>query len=62
MAKKRITYNEAIAQIDEVLNKFRTNEMSVDELTADVKRATELITLCKDRLYEVESDLKKILE
>ncbi len=62
MAKKTITYNEAIAQIDEILNKFRTNEMSVDELTTEVKRATELITICKERLFKVESDLKKILE
>ncbi len=62
MASKEITYNEAIAQIDAILAKFRTNEMSVDELASEVKRATELITFCKERLHKAEDDLKKVLE
>ncbi|MFI3288821.1 MAG: exodeoxyribonuclease VII small subunit [Rikenellaceae bacterium] len=60
--EERVTYDEATKQIEEILTKLRNNEISVDDLSKEVKRATELITLCRDRLTSAESDLKKILE
>lgn len=62
MAKKEITYAEAMAGIEEVLAKFRNEEMDVDALAAEVKRATELIALCRERLCKAESEVGKILE
>ncbi|MFI3302371.1 MAG: exodeoxyribonuclease VII small subunit [Rikenellaceae bacterium] len=62
MAKKAIKYEEAIAQIDEILKKIRSGEISVDELSAEVKRATELITLCRERLHKAENEVKSIIE
>ncbi|MFI3332008.1 MAG: exodeoxyribonuclease VII small subunit [Rikenellaceae bacterium] len=62
MAKKELSYEEAIAQIEAIMAKFRTGELSVDELAAEVKRATELIKYCKERLYKAEEDLKKVME
>ncbi len=58
----KITYEEATAQIEAILTKLRHNEISVDELSKEVGRATELITLCRNRLTSAEQDLKKILE
>lgn len=62
MAKKEITYTEAMAEIERILARFRSEEMNVDTLAAEVKRATELIALCKERLHKAETDVKKILE
>ena len=62
MAKKAIAYAEAMAEIERILTRFRSEEMDVDSLAAEVKRATELIGLCKERLRKAESDVKKILE
>lgn len=62
MAKKSIKYSEAIQEIEQILEKFRTEQLDVDTLTAEVKRATELITACKSRLKEVEGEVNKILE
>lgn len=64
MAKKTTTikYNEAIQEIEQILEKFRTEQLDVDTLTTEVKRATELIAACKSRLTEVEGEVKKILE
>lgn len=56
------SYDEAIAQIEAIMKKFRQGEMSVDELATEVKRATELISYCKERLHKAESDLKKVME
>lgn len=43
MAKKEMTYAESMAQIEKILARFRNEEMDVDSLAAEVKRATELI-------------------
>ncbi len=60
--ESKLTYEEATAQIEQILAKFRNNEVSIDELAKEVKRATELITLCREKLTTAESELKKVLE
>lgn len=62
MTKEVISYDEASTQIEEILTKLRNNEISIDELSSEVKRATELITICRNRLLHSEEELKKILE
>ncbi len=62
MAQEEITYEEATAQIEEILGRFRNNEVSIDQLAQEVERATKLITLCRSRLTATEAEVKKILE
>ncbi|MCI7140167.1 exodeoxyribonuclease VII small subunit [Alistipes sp.] len=62
MAKKELTYGEATAQIEKILARLRSEEMDVDTLAAEVKRATELIASCKERLRKAEEEVNKILE
>lgn len=62
MAKKQLTYGEATAQIEKTLARLRSEEMDVDTLAAEVKRATELIASCKERLRKAEEEVNKILE
>lgn len=60
MAKKQITYTEALGEIEQILERFRSDEMDVDTLAQEVKRATELITLCKERLTKVEKEVEQL--
>lgn len=64
MAKKTtaIKYSEAIQEIEHILEKFRNEQLDVDKLASEVKRASELITACKKRLKEVEEEVANILE
>ncbi|MBR5465079.1 MAG: exodeoxyribonuclease VII small subunit [Alistipes sp.] len=62
MAKKALKYADAIREIEQILEKFRTEQLDVDTLASEVKRATELISACKNRLKEVESEVSKIFE
>jgi exodeoxyribonuclease VII small subunit len=63
MAKKsELSYAAAMAEIEQILGRFRKEELSVDDLTKEVKRATELISLCKERLLKAEQSVKKVLE
>ncbi len=58
---KQVAYTEAMAEIERILDRFRREEMTVDELTREVKRATELIARCKERLRKTEEELQKIV-
>ena len=62
MAKKELTDAEAMAELEKILGRLRSEEMNVDGLAAEVKRATELIASCKARLRKAEADVNKVLE
>ena len=62
MTKKKLSYNEAIAEIEQILARLRDEQIDVDLLSAQVKRATELIEQCKAQLTDVERAVKAELE
>ena len=62
MAKKKISYKEAIFEIEEILEKIENEELDVDELSEKVKRVSLLIKTCKDKLYKTETEVEKILK
>ena len=62
MAKKKLTYTEAVAEIEQILSRLRGEQIDVDPLAAEVKRATELIAQCKAQLTDVEQAVKAELE
>lgn len=57
-----MTYTAAMAEIERTLARLRSEELDVDTLAAEVKRATELIARCKERLRKTEEEVSKILE
>lgn len=62
MATKKFNYNEAIQSIEQILERFRNEELDVDTLSEEVKRATTLIASCRERLTKVEEEVNKILD
>lgn len=62
MAIKKVTYQEAINEIDEILAKIENEELDVDELSDKVKRVSGLIKLCKDKLHKTEVEVENILK
>jgi exodeoxyribonuclease VII small subunit len=61
MAKKNISYTEAIGQIEEMIRQIETGELDVDQLAVKVKQVTELLKLCKSKLTDTEKEVDKIL-
>lgn len=62
MAKKEKTYNEAITELKAILAKIENEEMDVDNLSEEVKKASELISLCKTKLFKADEELQKSLK
>jgi exodeoxyribonuclease VII small subunit len=62
MAKINLTYEQALARIEEITGQIEAGEMNVDELAKHVKEASELLKFCKSKLFETEQEIEKILK
>ena len=58
----KITYTEAIRELEMIVTEIEQGEISIDILSEKVKRAAELIRICKEKLVSTEEDVSKILE
>lgn len=59
---KKMTYTDAYEELQQIVSDIEDGEITVDVLSAKVKRASELIKVCKEMLTSTEADVKKILE
>ena len=58
MAKKKQSYENAINELESILKKMENDELIIDELSKEIKRASELIKFCKTQLKLTELDIK----
>lgn len=54
-------YEEALHQLEDIVQKMEAGQFSIDELAQQLKRAQQLIALCRDKLTKTEGEIKKIL-
>jgi exodeoxyribonuclease VII small subunit len=59
---KNLSYNEAIAEIQEILQEVEIGEIELDQLSIKLKRASELLTFCKNKLKKTDEDIEKLLK
>jgi len=62
MTKEKISYSEAIEEIESILQKIEEGSLDVDDLDKKVRRVTDLLKLCSDRLHKTETQINKILD
>lgn len=61
VSKSKLSYTDAIAELENILQRLRSGELGIEELTTSVKRAKELIEICKEELTETKTELDKII-
>lgn len=59
---EEIKYTEAFEELQQIVADIEDGEISVDELSVKVKRASELIKVCKAKLTSTEEDVNQILK
>ncbi len=62
MAKKETGFNEAVKGIEDILKKIEEGEADIDRLSEDVKKAAELIKICRQRLRETGEKIDGIIQ
>ena len=59
---EEINYTEAFQELQTIVADIEEGEISVDERSIKVKRAAELIKVCKNKLTSTEEDVNQILK
>ncbi len=62
MTKKVAKYSESVLELNEILSDLESERIDVDEVSVKVKRAIELINLCKNKISKTELEVSKIVE
>jgi exodeoxyribonuclease VII small subunit len=60
--EKQTNYTEAFEELQKIVSEIEEGEISIDELSIKVKRAAELIKICKNKLTSTEEDVNQILK
>jgi exodeoxyribonuclease VII small subunit len=62
MSKQKLTYTEAVAELENILAELENNsEINMDPISEKVKRAAVLMEFCKKQLHQLDEDLEKIM-
>lgn len=62
MTETELKYEDALRQIEQIVEKLENNELDIDTMGEQLKTAQKLIRLCKDKLTKTDDEIKKILE
>lgn len=55
------TYIDAFNELQQIVSDIETGEVNVDELAQKIKRASELIAVCKAKLVASEQEVDRLL-
>lgn len=58
---KETKYEAAFAELQAIVHKMENDELDIDQMADQLKRAQELIKLCKDKLTKTDEEIHKIL-
>ena len=59
--KEEIRYEEAMTQLEQIVEQIENNELGIDELTSKLKQAQRLLKMCKDKLTKTDKEIEKLL-
>lgn len=59
--KQELTYTEAFEQLKDIVKQMENADISVDDLADNLKKASKLISICKDKLTKTESEVNKAI-
>ena len=60
--EEKIYYEQAVAELEAIVSKMESGQLDIDSLTKQLKRAQQLIKMCKEKLTKTDEEIKKILE
>ena len=58
---KDIKYEEAVRQLEAIVDKMERGELDIDSIAAQLKQAQELVKLCKQKLKRTDDEIQKLL-
>jgi exodeoxyribonuclease VII small subunit len=60
-AQEPARYAEMMEELEQILEQLESDSIDVDELSTRVKRASELIRVCRQRLVESQTEIEQVV-
>mgnify|MGYP002525375225 CR=1 FL=1 len=61
MKEEQLKYEAAFQELQTIVHKMENDELDIDQMTTQLRRAQQLISLCKEKLTKTDEEIKKIL-
>jgi len=60
--EEKLSYEEALSQLQTIVKKLENKEVKIDELAGTVARANQLVEYCQTKLQQTEVEIQKIVK
>ncbi len=60
--EKTPSFGEAITEVEGILSRLEADEIDIDDLSSEVKRAVTLVDACRDKLRKTEMEIKAFVD
>lgn len=58
----KISFGDAVTEVEQILARLEQGEIDIDELSDEVKRAVELIQVCREKLQRTEREVGVLVD
>ncbi len=58
---KKLSFGEAVSEVEQILAGLEQDEVDIDRLGEEVKRAVELIQVCRQKLEKTDSEVRELV-
>lgn len=57
-----VAFGEAIEELEGILRRIEEEEIDIDELAQELRKATELLELCRGKIRKAEVEVTQIVQ
>jgi len=61
MAKKQLTYQQALSEIEAIVEEIENGNPDVDQISEKISKAVSLVKFCKENLRKTSTELDAAL-
>ena len=58
---KKLSFGEAVSEVEQILADLEQDEIDIDRLSEEVKRAVELIQVCREKLEKTDTEVRDLV-
>jgi len=58
---KKLSFSEAVDEVEEILSRLEREAVDIDDLSTEVKRAVELIQVCRAKLDKTDTEVRELV-
>ena len=58
---RKLSFGEAVREVEQILAGLEQDEVDIDRLSEEVRRAVELIQVCREKLEKTDTEVRELV-